>query len=160
MTPAELCSRLGEALSHPTPAASVRRLLREAIVARDVGTEREQALDGSWWFVERLDSIGDSDERLLEASRAVHRLLGAASSERTITILREIVVDGTRLNQVLARHFDGRVSRTQLLSFFAEQRWESAVKDTLSGLSQPELRDLLEATGKFDIERLEQLLQI
>ncbi|MBL8998762.1 MAG: hypothetical protein JNL44_15725 [Gemmatimonadetes bacterium] len=52
------------------------------------------------------------------------------------------------------------MSRTQLLSFIAEQRWDSAVKDTLSGLSQPELMDLLEATGNVDIERLEQLLQI
>ncbi|HRN53037.1 MAG TPA: hypothetical protein PK788_06040 [Gemmatimonadaceae bacterium] len=160
MTSAELCTRLGAALSDSTPAASVRRLLREAIVARDIGTVREQALDGSWWLVERLDAIGDSDERLLEASRAVHRLLDTASSERSILSLRELVVDGTRLHQVLTRYFDGRVSRTQLLSFIAEQHWESAVKDTLCELSQPELRDLLDATGKVDIERLEQLLQI
>lgn len=159
MTSAEFSSRLGEALLHPTPAQAVRQLLREALLARERGTVQYHAYEHSWWFVERLDAIGDSDSRLLEASRAVHRLLRTASSERSIEMLREVVVESARLHQVLARHLDGRVSRTQLLSFLAEQSWGPDVKAALSRLSHTELEHLRDATGINDIAMLEQLLQ-
>lgn len=153
----ELSSRLGEALSSPDAARALRQLLRVEL-AREPGFVQEESRDLSVRLAERLDAIGDSDERLLEASRAVHRLLLEASSVRSLEQLFELVIESPRLHQVLVRHLEGRLSRTQFLSFVAEQSWRREVRTRVTELTQQGLERLRDATNVVDIATLELLL--
>jgi hypothetical protein len=153
----QFSTRLGQALSSPDAARAVRRLLHEEI-ARAPAIVQEEHGDFPPRFAERLDAIGDLDERLLEASWAVHRLLLAVSSGSALDQLFDLVVEGPRLHRVLQRHLDGRVSRTQFLGFIAEQHWRRGVQARVADLTRAELERLRDAIYAVDIARLELLL--
>lgn len=153
----ELSSRLDEALSSPNAAHAVRRLLR-VVIAREPVSVHEESRDISVRLAERLDAVGDSDERLLEASRSVNRLLLVASSGASLEQLFELVIESPRLHQVLVRHLEGRLSRIQFLSFVAEQSWRREVRTAVAELTKEGLERLRDATNAVDIAALEQLL--
>lgn len=153
----ELSNLLGEALSSPDAARAVRRLLH-AQIASEPAFVQEESRDLSVRLAERLDAIGDSDERLLEASRAAQRLLSAASSAGSVEQLLELVMQSPRLHQVLGRHLEGRLSRTQFLSFVAEQSWTRTIRTSVAELRKEGLEQLRDATHVVDIATLERLL--
>lgn len=153
----ELSNRLVEALSSPDAVGALRRLLH-AQLTRAPALDQQENRELSVRLAERLDAIGDSDERLLEASRAVQRLLAAATSARAVEQLHELVLQSPRLHQVLGRHLEGRLSRTQFLSFVAEQNWTPSIRQVVAELPSERLEQLRDATDLIDIAALERLL--
>jgi hypothetical protein len=150
-------SQLRSALSSPAPAQHVGTLLRDIFLADwPVDSHRDQ------WLVrrvaERIDAAGGDDSAIVALAGAIERLLSHATSDESVELLLDLVVQRERFLSVARKYLAGTISRTNFLSFVAEQRWPDAIRRRVSTMPDPELTRLASTLEQQDFALVERIV--
>jgi hypothetical protein len=152
-----LVQALESALTAADPAREMAALLRAVLVSEPRSWEVFER-DLVRRVVERLDTVKDDEDRLVNLAKDVKELLERASSMASVDDLLEVVAERHRFQSLIEKYIEGTVSRTAFLAYVAEQRWPREVRRRVEALPDDALPRLLSALQDPDVPWLEQNL--
>lgn len=122
--------------TYPRAAApeDLREWIRRVAIGDDVDVVEEEA-EIAMTLVERLDAWQANDSDLSSFCSSLDELRSAVESNDVVISLVPIVEGRNRLINIIAKHGDGVLTRTQFESFLSETGWHKSVRCRILDLS-------------------------
>jgi hypothetical protein len=95
---------------------------------------------------------------MVALAAAIERLLSQVTSDESVELLLDLVVHRKRFLAVARKYLEGTISRTNFLSFVAEQRWPDAIQRRVSTMPDPELTRLASTLEERDFALVESII--
>lgn len=149
--------QLESALAAREPAREVAELLRSVFVTEWPPDDRSDQ-----WLVrkvaERIDAHTATGGGIIGLATDVQKLLSQASSDETVELLVDLVIERERFASVARKYLTRTISRTSFLSFVAEQSWPAVVRRRVSTLPDAELGELTNGLERQDFVLVERTI--